>query len=188
MAADSAGLDDAGATRRGSTRSAEGRSMAGPGPGMAVAAGLEQLCDSCLKPKLKCACKRAKRSDVDARETTDYTPMEGVEDNPTTAGNNTGPPPGLSATSSSSAVPPGLSTASASSAVQPQMVQDPLHTGLAQSVQTARSNDSTIHYQNSHPAATATTAAQNYDPQLRYEEYREDEFSRNACLPSGRSV
>ena len=80
--------------------------------------------------------------------------------------------------------PPGLSTASASTAVQPQMVQDPLHTGLAQSVQTACSNNDTIRINRSTAAAAAaaSTTTETYDPQRMCEGYIEDEFLRNGEL------
>ena len=134
--------------------------------------GLEQLCDRCRTPMLKCACNRkTKRPNHESLEAADNTPMEGIEDisashSHTTAGNIT-------------RQPPGLPTANTTLAVHPQMVQDPLHTGLTQSIQSGSSNDTTSHYQNGHPAAAAPTSTQDYDPQRMYEGYIEDEFSRN---------
>ena len=78
--------------------------------------------------------------------------------------------------------PPGLTTASSSTAVQPQTVQDPLHTGLTQTIQTASSNDNTNHHQNSQPSTAASTTALSYDPQRMYEYYIEDELTRNGEL------
>ena len=121
---------------------------------------------------LKCACNRkTKRPNHESLEAADNTPMEGIEDisashSHTTAGNIT-------------RQPPGLPTANTTLAVHPQMVQDPLHTGLTQSIQSGSSNDTTSHYQNGHPAAAAPTSTQDYDPQRMYEGYIEDEFSRN---------
>ena len=144
------------------------------GAGSATSSHLEDICNSCLKPMLSCACKRIRRTNVVTRTTIDDTPMEDVEEvstrNHTTAGNNIIPPPGLP-------------TASASTAVHPQTVQDPLHTGLAQSVQTASSSDNTSRFQTSRSTLAAPTIPiESYDPQRMYEYYIEDELSRNGEL------
>ena len=154
---------------------------------------LEQTCPGCLTTMLKCECTRRKRSNVVTRNTLDDTPMEGVEEvatkSHTTSGKNTGPPPGLTRqlvanseamgnSSTSSGAPP-LAPATT---VQPQTVQDPLHTGLTQAMQFASSNDSTNHYQSSQPTAAASTTTLSYDPQRMYEDYIEDELTRNGEL------
>ena len=190
--AGTADIDDADATRRRPARSTEGPTVAGPrsaGTSAATVAGsgpdLEQLCNSCFKPKLRCACKRTRWAATDSRQSTGDTPMEGVEEistisNHTSAETNT-------------SFPPGLSASSTSSAVQPQAVQDPLHTGLAQSIQTDTSSDNTIQYQNGSPVAASTTTqnisadtwtdtASDYDPQQMYAGYVEDEFTRSGEL------
>ena len=136
---------------------------------------LEQICLVCFKNLIKCACQRTKRSNADTNVATDNTPMQGVEEIST----------GNKNSHTNTVPPPGLASSSASSAVQPQTVQDPLHTGLAQLVQTTRSNSNisnTIHYQNSQPATAVATTQQNYDPQRMYEQYIEGEFTRNGEL------
>ena len=70
------------------------------GAGSAAASHLEDICNSCLKPMLSCACKRTRRTNVVNGTTIDDTPMEDVEEvstrSHTTPGNSIIPPPGLS--------------------------------------------------------------------------------------------
>ena len=154
--------------------------MAGARP--AATSHLEDICNSCLKPMLSCACKRTRRTNVVTRTTIDDTPMEDVEEvstrSHTTLGNNIIPPPGLPTASASTAVHPQV----VQDPLQPQTVQDPLHTGLPQSLQTASTADVNNNHSPNHSPTTSTTTTRNYDPRQMYTEFVEDEFTRSGEL------
>ena len=206
--------DKAGTLGKSSRQRQDQQTATTTAPTMAGAADntLEQICTSCWKPMLSCACKRTKRTNVVNRDTMDDTPMEGVEEastgNHTTSGNITNPLPGLSSTSASTAVqpqivqdplhtrlaqtvqiaaPPGLPEtgalpSSSTTPVQPVTVQDPLHTGLSQSLHTTGTGSIDQQGQPATPTTAQPPTTNRDDAQQLYSGYIEDEILRSSEL------
>ena len=146
---------------------------------------------------------RTERSNDCDRDTADDTPMEGIEQTAaervhTTPGNNTSPPPGLSAKSTTILAPTNdrtpstnensstalVSSPSIPSPIQPQSVQDPLATGLSHTYQTLEQHTISTNNDPATAAASSSSASTTESAtfQFFYSEYVEDEFLRSAEL------